>query len=235
MFETFCKYWWIYVLLGLGCYFFCNINFAIAFSHLIKKSDVRNYGSGNPGTTNMFRVYGLRMGALTFLCDAMKGVVCCLVARLAFIWCESSVAVTTAGYFAGLFAVFGHVFPVFYRFRGGKGVATSIGACFVLQPILSLCLVVPCLVILLVTDRVSVMSLFLAFFMITWSWILWATGADFAIFYSNIDLLCCVLVTLTFSTMIYAHRHNIERILLGKESKTGFRKALIGKSDKIVK
>ena len=235
MFDVFAKFWWQYLLLATCCYFCCNVNYAVISSRLIKKSDVRDYGSGNAGTTNMFRVYGLGMGALTFVCDALKGVACCLLAKLIFSSFADSEAATTAGYIAALFAIWGHVFPVFYHFRGGKGVATSIGATFALQPLFALCCVVPCFAILLLSDRVSVMSLLLALFMIVWSWVAWALNIGSQVIYISIDLFCCVLVTLTFGTVIFAHRHNILRIFTGKEERTGFRKALRGKSDKIVK
>ena len=240
MFDVFVKYWWQYILVALCCYAFANINFAIAFSKLFKKSDVRDYGSGNAGTTNMFRVYGLRMGTLTFVCDTMKGVATVLISELIFksAGCSAQ-AVTSAGYIAGLFAVLGHVFPAYYRFRGGKGVATSIGVTFSLQPLFALCLVVPCIVIVLVSDRVSVMSLILALFMIVWSWAAWYVGYAqiyaWGIVYKNIDAFCALIVTVMFGVVIFAHRQNIVRIFTGQEKRTGLRKALRGKSDKIVK
>lgn len=233
MFDIFCKLWWQYLLLALCCYAVGNVNFAIAFSKLFKKSDVRDYGSGNAGTTNMFRVYGLRMGALTFVCDTLKGVACCLLARLIFGW--STAEGITAGYIAGLFAVLGHVFPVYYRFRGGKGVATSIGVLFSLQPIFALCLVVPFFLAVILSDRVSVGSLLLAVFMIVWSWVVWRLQCDFGIIYNSIDAFCCLMMSLMYAVSIFAHRKNVVRLLTGKEKPTGFRKALRGKSDKIVK
>ena len=233
MFETFTSMWWQYLLCAVCCYAVGNVNFAIVFSKLFKKSDVRNYGSGNAGTTNMFRVYGLRMGTLTFICDAAKGVACCLLAKLRFCW--STIEATTAGYVAALFAVLGHAFPVYYRFRGGKGVATSIGALFSLQPIFALCLVVPFCLITLISDRVSVGSLILSIFMIAWSWIVWALECDFGIIYNNIDAFCCLLVTVSYAVVIGSHWQNIARIFTGKEPPTKLRKALRGKSEKIVK
>lgn len=233
MFEIFVKLWWQYLLVALCSYAICNINFAIAFSKLFKKSDVRDYGSGNAGTTNMFRVYGLRMGTLTFVCDTLKGVACCLIAKLIFGW--STIEATTAGYIAGLFAVLGHIFPVYFRFRGGKGVATSVGVTFSLQPLLALCLVLPCLLIILIFDRVSIVSLLISLFMIAWSWATWATGVAWEPIYISIDAFCCLVTTVMFCVVIFAHRGNIVRLFTGKENRTGIRKALRGKSDKIVK
>ena len=233
MFDIFVKLWWQYLLLALCCYAFCNFNFAVAFSKLFKRSDVRNYGSGNAGTTNMFRVYGLRMGALTFFCDTMKGVICCLLAKLIFGW--GTAEATTAGYIAGLFAVLGHVFPVYHRFRGGKGVATSVGILFSLQPIFTLCLVIPFCVIVLLSDRMSVASIVLSIFIIAWNWVVWSLDCYLGIIFNRIDLFCCILTTVSFAVVIFAHRYNIARIFSGKEKPLGLRKALCGKSDKIVK
>lgn len=231
MFETFAEFWWQFLLLALGCYLFGNINYAVVFSHLIKKSDVRNYGSGNPGTANMYRVYGLRMGALTFVCDALKGVIGCLVARLVFSQFGTD-AEYTAGYIAGMFAVLGHVFPVFYKFRGGKGVATAIGLIFVMQPFLALSLVLPCLLILFITDRVSVMSVLLAIFVILWTWLTWCFHADMGLFYHTTDMFCNIMISVTYATVLFAHRHNIKRLFTGKEKPIGLRKAFSRKSDK---
>ena len=233
MFDIFVKYWWQYLLVGICCYFVCNINFAILFSRLLKKDDVRQHGSGNPGTANMLRVFGLRMGVLTFVFDALKGAACCLISKLIFkaVGFEAE-AIVTAGYVAGLFAVLGHVFPVFYRFHGGKGVATSIGVCFALQPMLSVCCILPCLLIVFATDRVSITSLALAVFMIVWSWVAWSVNKDWGIWYVNIDLFCCVLNTLTFALIIFAHRLNILRLVKGNENRAGLHKMFKKKSEK---
>lgn len=235
MFDFFVKYWWQYLIVAICSYGVANVNFAVLFSKLFKKSDVRNYGSGNAGTTNMFRVYGLRMGMLTFICDTVKGVACCLLSKLIFTAFATPEGVTTAGYIAGLFAVLGHVFPVYLRFRGGKGVATSIGVTFSLQPMLALCLVLPCIIILLISDRVSIVSLSLAVFMIVWSWVAWHVNYAWEILYINIDTFCCLLTTVMFGVVIFAHRKNIVNIFTGKERRTGLRKALRGRSDKIIK
>ncbi len=222
------------MLLAVGSYFLANVNFAVLFSKLFKKGDVRDYGSGNAGAANMFRVYGLRMGAITFVCDVLKGVLPCVLAKYAIFRHLGWDVATTAGYVAGLFAVVGHIFPVFYKFRGGKGVATAIGVSFSLQPMLSLCLVLPCVVILLVSDRTSIVSLFLSAVEIVWCWVFYSYRYDWQVMYVNVDAFCCLCNTLMFALVIYAHRNNIVRICKGTENRTGIRKALRGKSDKIV-
>ena len=116
--------------------------------------------------------------------------------------------------------------PAIHKFRGGKGVATSLGVMFSMQPILMLCLIVPICLIILITDRMSVMSLAYSLFMIMWAW---------AVLLSKIGAFCCLAITLMYAIIIFAHRHNIVRLLRGQELPTGVRKALRGKSDKIVK
>ncbi len=222
------------MLLAIASYLFGNINFAVIFSHAFKRKDVRDYGSGNAGTANMFRVFGLRMGALTFVCDVVKGVVPCVLAKYAIFWWSGYDVAVTSGYVAGLFAVVGHIFPVFYKFKGGKGVATAIGVCFTLQPMLSVCLILPCVIILLASDRTSIMSMFLSVVEIVWCWVFYAVHIDWKVMYTNIDAFCCLMNTLMFVLVIYAHRHNLVRLIKGTENRTGIRKALRGKSDKIL-
>lgn len=221
MFEIFAKFWWQFCLVAILSYCVGNVNFAVIFSKCIKKTDVRSCGSGNPGTTNMFRVFGLRMGALTFVCDCLKGVVCCLAAKYALMSLGDEASLQ-AQYLAGLFAVLGHVFPALYRFRGGKGVAAAIGVSLCTQPILMLCCLLPIAIVILISDRMSVMSLLYSAFMIVWCW---------TVLLGQIGVFCCVVWTVMFAVVIFAHRNNIVRILTGKESKIGLRKALRGKGD----
>lgn len=221
MFDVFVQFWWQFCLVAVLSYFVGNVNFAVIFSRSIKKTDVRTHGSGNPGTTNMFRVFGLRMGALTFACDSIKGVLCCLVARFSFASLGEEAAMQ-AQYLAGLFVVLGHVFPALYRFKGGKGVATAIGVMFCTQPILMLICILPIVIAILISDRMSVMSLLFAIFMIVWAW---------TMLLAQIGLFCCAALTVMFAVVIFAHRHNIARIFTGKENKMGLRRALRGKGD----
>lgn len=221
MFDVFVKFWWQFCIVAVLSYCVGGINFAVIFSRLIKKSDVRKFGSGNSGATNMYRVYGLRMGALTLVCDALKGVVCCLVAKYSVITLGADASLH-ASYIAGLFAVLGHVFPVLFKFRGGKGVATAIGVSFCVQPILMLCCVLPMLAIILLTDRMSVMSCLYSVFMIVWCW---------TVLLPSIGLFCCTGFTIMFIIVLFAHRHNIVRVFTGKESRLGIRKALRGKGE----
>lgn len=215
--DFFAEYWWQLALVAVLSYTFGCVNYAVVFSKAFKHCDIRTLGSKNAGTTNMFRVFGLRMGALTFVCDALKGVIPCLLCLVIF---KNSGMQLQFAYWAGLFAVVGHVFPVLYRWRGGKGVATSIGVCFAVQPLLSLCCALPAIAIILIFDRMSVMSLLFSVFMIVWHW---------CVLFDSVQVTGCVFATVTFSIVILAHWQNIIRIFSGKELKTGVRKSIFGR------
>lgn len=121
---------WILLALAIGSYFCGNVNWALIISK-IKKTDIRKMGSGNPGTLNMSRNLGLKAGLLTFFLDIMKGAIPTLVAHLVlkdkyFYDCEYVIG-DFAIYLCGLCAVLGHIYPVVLKFKGGKGIATTIG------------------------------------------------------------------------------------------------------------
>ena len=121
------------ILLSICSYLIGNINNALIISKL-KHNDVRKLGSGNPGTMNMFRNFGFKLGALTLALDVLKGVIPTLAGwyflgeRFAF------GADKTGLYVCGLSLIVGHIYPVFLKFKGGKGIASTIGVCFVMQP-----------------------------------------------------------------------------------------------------
>jgi len=212
--NFFSTYWWQAAIVALWSYALGGINFAILFCKTIKHKDIRSLGSGNAGTTNVFRVFGLGMGALTFLCDALKGVTVCLVCKFAFAHTGSEV---TFMYLAGLFAVLGHVLPPYSDFKGGKGVATGIGVCAAVQPLLMLCCVLPILALIVITDRMSVMSVAFAVFMIVWHWVVLLPG---------VGVTACVFLSAMFAIVLIAHGKNIVRIFTGKELPTGVRAQL---------
>lgn len=118
------------MILAVVCYFIGCFNFARLISRF-KKRDITKIGSGNPGTMNMSREFGLKIGLLTFLCDAIKGGVPALISyfiyrKYAFAGTGIVVADFTR-YFCGLFVIIGHIFPVTMRFKGGKGIASTLG------------------------------------------------------------------------------------------------------------
>lgn len=193
----------------------CNFNSAMFFTKKIKGENIREKGSGNPGTTNVFRVYGIKMGLLTFACDMAKGVICALAGYIIFK--ELYGNVNDAKFFAyvgGLAGGIGHVFPIVYNFKGGKGFATGIGVFLVVDPLFAAMALVTGIVVLLITDKMSVFALL--FFTII-------------VMESAVRMLpdmwyMFILVIAYYIMVIYAHRGNIKRLLAGTENTSGIRK-----------
>lgn len=122
--------WYWFLIAAVVCYFIGCFNFAVLISHF-KKSDIREVGSGNPGTMNMTRTFGLKIGAINFFCDVVKGGLPVLAGYLIFknyVFAGTDVAVSDfARFFFGIFVIIGHIFPVTLKFKGGKGIASTLG------------------------------------------------------------------------------------------------------------
>ena len=123
------------IISGIVSYLIGSVNFSILLSRAIGGKDIRKSGSGNAGATNMLRTYGKKMGVITLVLDILKGVVCVLIARAAVSAAagDDLTAVTNAAYISGVCVVLGHNFPLYFGFKGGKGVATSLGVVLVLD------------------------------------------------------------------------------------------------------
>ncbi|MGI6160827.1 MAG: glycerol-3-phosphate 1-O-acyltransferase PlsY [Christensenellales bacterium] len=184
----------------IGC-----LSFAYIFSMLLHKRDIRKYGSGNAGTTNVARTFGVGMGVLTFACDVGKGV--------AAVWLGGVIMGETGGMIGGLFAVLGHNWPVFLNFRGGKGVATSFGVIMMLAPMIGLGLFGAAVIIIGTTRIVSIASIC--------GLVLFPIGI--AIFYPDNVLLLITGIILAVLTVV-GHRENIKRIIAGNERRLSFGK-----------
>ena len=126
------------VVLTICSYLFGNTNWALIISKS-KKTDIRTIGSGNPGTLNMSRTFGLKTGLLTFFLDVLKGAIPTLIAFFVFngkVFSNSSFLISDfAIYLCGLFVVLGHIYPVFLKFKGGKGIASTIGVLIVCESV----------------------------------------------------------------------------------------------------
>ena len=203
------------VLAGLVAYLLGSISFAVIVSRIYAHDDVRKYGSKNAGMTNILRTYGKLPAFFTLLGDFFKGVLAVLVGR----WIFSLMGVTDfdAGYLAGFFALLGHLYPVFFGFKGGKGVLTSLGIILVVNPLVLLILLIIFLPVLFITRIVSLVSI---------------TGAMLYPFITLIVDLCLrrpVLFDFLFAALfsvivIYKHRENIKRLLNGTERRIGDKK-----------
>ncbi|MDE6504325.1 MAG: glycerol-3-phosphate acyltransferase [Clostridia bacterium] len=127
---AFSDFWYWLILIAVLCYFIGCFNFAVLISHF-KKSDIRRVGSGNPGTMNMTRTFGLKIGAINFFSDVIKGGLPAVIGWIIFkdyLFAGTNVAVSDfIRYFCGVFVIIGHIFPVTMKFKGGKGIASTMG------------------------------------------------------------------------------------------------------------
>ena len=151
-----------YVLLILVSYFIGNISWARILSKK-NNGDITKSGSGNPGSMNMLRTYGAKLGVMTLVLDTIKGVIPALGGMLLFKY--TGLNQNVGLYVAGLSAVLGHMFPAIYKFKGGKGVATSMGVFMVANPLWLLIAFVVGFVYVWLFDYGSVASLFIVAFM----------------------------------------------------------------------
>ena len=202
----------------IGSYFFGNINFSIIISHFLKR-DVRREGSGNPGTMNMLRNFGVKLGALTLVLDAIKGAVPAIIG----LWLiggtpdNPMAEMMTFGndktglFIAGISVVIGHIFPVLYKFKGGKGVASSIGVCFVASPIVTAVAFAIGLVFMFTVKIGSLTS-----FIITGIPLIYC--GVYAILSDRIAE--GVLSLCIYAIILCAHHANFVRIFTGKEKQT---------------
>ena len=203
------------VVIALAAYFLGSLNFAIIISGKTYGDDIRKYGSKNAGMTNMMRTYGKKAAGLTLLGDALKAVVACLIGY--------ALLGQLGAYIAGVFCVIGHMFPVYYKFRGGKGVVTTAIAVLMCNPYVFLILFALFVALVLMTKYISLGSIMcmLIYPLILFRIETWLTGRCP---YVPFALLLTVLV-------VFKHRTNITRLLNGTESKFSFKKSVKAKKD----
>lgn len=199
----------IFIIAMAVPYLLGSINSAVVISRLMYGDDVRNHGSGNAGTTNMLRTYGKSAAGLTLLGDMLKTVIAV---------CFASFLTSSAfgGWIAGLFCMIGHIFPIYYRFRGGKGVLCVATAIAILSPIAFLLGLLTFIIIVSFTKYVSLGSIFAALMLP-----LYVNIANRIFpFLGGINGLITVIMALI---VLWCHRENIKRVQEGKESKLSFK------------
>ena len=193
----------IFAILG---YLLGSLNFSIIIGKLFYKTDVREYGSKNAGATNTLRTLGKIPAFTVLFLDAVKGVIAYFIAYLITKDYVISYVSATA-------AILGHNFPVFFGFRGGKGVITSLGAIFCLNPIIGGIVLAVAVLLIAVTKFVSLGSIF---------------GAILAIslfFVMDRSLVKIILIFIIAGLLIYRHRSNVSRLIKGNENKITFKKS----------
>lgn len=202
-------------------YFIGSFNTAIILSKSMSGDDIREMGSGNAGMTNMMRNYGKKAGVITLICDMIKGILCVTVVTLLLrAFGEENYSVIMVGqYVAALFAVIGHIFPIYYGFKGGKGIAVIVGAILLVDFRVALTCLAVFLILVYFTKMVSVGSICaIAMFPVTTLiYQTFLTKMEAGLYNMFIALLVAVII-------IYKHHENITRILNGTENKIGSNK-----------
>ncbi len=232
----------ILVIFALASYMFGNVNWAIIISKT-KNKDIRKMGSGNPGTLNMSRNLGLKFGLLTFFLDIMKGVVPTLLSFFVFkdkYFENSQFAISDfAIYLCGLCVVLGHIYPVVFKFKGGKGIASTIGVFLVCESVYGwewAVVIIMALVAALVFIYLTEFGAMGSFIAITPPAIaslirLFNVYGSFTFDIAPITSLLYVITnTLVFAICLFtwlAHRHNIERMLAGEEHPTSIKEMVV--------
>ncbi len=204
----------IVLLWMIVSYLLGSINFSLLISKLAFKDDIRKYGSQNAGTTNMGRVYGSKMGAITLLGDAAKGIVSVLIARV--------MLGDNAAHLCGLCCMLGHCFPIYYRFKGGKGVATAGAVILAMNPLAGLIILTIFAIVAFGMHYVSLGSIMGALFypLVQRSISVATTGTPPTALMSISGVIMALL-------LIARHHTNIKRLLEGTE-----RKFYVGKKKK---
>ncbi len=185
------------IIIAVCTYFFAAIPFGLIFSKLAGLGDIRKVGSGNIGATNVLRTGNKKIAALTLLCDALKGVVVVLI---------SAYFIPGHEYAFGFLAIFSHIFPIYLKFKGGKGVATTLGVYFAWSPLLGL-LVLATWLLAAKLFKISSLSALVA-----------AVLAPFFAYFLSMNPAVLPFTALIAVTLFYTHRDNIKRLVNKQES-----------------
>jgi glycerol-3-phosphate acyltransferase PlsY len=197
------------MMLVVLAYFLGSIPTSIWVSKAVFGIDIRDYGSGNPGATNTFRVLGSKWGTFVMIADITKGLIATSLYILIPFYIENELARTNFMIVLGLVAVLGHIFPIWADFKGGKGVATILGMALAIQPIVALICIVVFLITLFTTRFVSLSSMLASVvFMVLILFIFKEKETSYRVF--------AIIVALM---VVVTHQKNIGRLLNGKENK----------------
>lgn len=210
--ETVC-----FFIIAVISYLVGSLNFAIIVSKY-RNDDVRNHGSKNAGLTNMLRTYGKHAAYLTFVGDFTKGILSIGVAKILCDLFSLSALSGVAGCFAMFFTIMGHMFPVYFSFKGGKGILSS-AACLLMIDYRVFLIIISIFLVLVITTRMVSLSSIVAAV---------AAGISnaFFCFYDKKEyaVVQTVIIAIIAVSVILKHRTNIVRILNGTENKLSFKK-----------
>ncbi len=205
----------VYVIMIIIAYLIGSINFSVIFSKKMAGFDVREKGSGNAGSTNMLRSVGKKAAALTLICDILKGVVPTLIAILVGNVIGGDIDKALLVQLSSAAVVIGHTFPIFFQFKGGKGVATSFGVLLITNWQIGLICFVFAIAIMALTRMVSLGSISAA--------VLYPVLTIFIHENYIVPGTYFVFGIIMAAIVIFNHRSNLKRILSGTENKLSFK------------
>lgn len=211
--------WLKYLVIALTGYLLGNISVGILVARLYGISDIRKVGSGNAGTTNVLRNLGWVPSVLTLAGDCIKGLIATLIGK----WIAGDIGLIIGG----TFAVIGHDFPVFFKFKGGKGIATNLGWILIVNPWIAVSLTAAVVIVVAITKYMSLGSIMACF----------VYPLMTAIFMRGNPHYAAYVISAIFAGALafYCHRSNVVRLIRGEENRLDFSKISRIKSKMIKK
>ena len=211
----------VYIIMAIISYLIGSVNFSVILSKKMAGFDVREKGSGNAGTTNMLRSVGKKAAVLTLICDILKGVVSISLAMILGNIIQNMNKELLIQ-IAGISVVLGHTFPVFFQFKGGKGVATSLGVLLMSNWQIGLICLVFALVLMILTRMVSLGSCAAA---VLFPVLTLFINDNYTVLTEGKNGNAYFIYSLILAVIVlYNHRSNIKRILNGTENRLSFKK-----------
>jgi len=204
----------VYIIIAIIAYLIGSVNFSVLISKKMAGFDVREKGSGNGGTTNVLRTVGKKAAALTLIADVLKGVIAIFIAWIAGKIAKENPAILVQ--LAAIGVVVGHTFPIFFGFKGGKGIATSLGILLLLNWEIGLICLIFAVSLMALTRMVSLGSISAA--------VLFPILTIFIKEHYIVQGNYFVFGVIMAAFIIFNHRSNVKRIIDGTENKLSFKK-----------
>lgn len=202
----------LYIFIAIISYLIASFSPGIIIARSTKNIDLRDYGSKSTGATNALRVMGLPIGLMVFIIDVIKSLLACFIAGHIISYYNADLKIY-ASMLASIFAVLGHNWPIYYNFKGGKGVAVSIAACIYIFPLYGLIAGVICIITIALSRYVSLGSMI---YMLSFTIIIMFN-------YVCQNTLYCLWSIILLILLVFQHRANIKRLIAGTENKLGKR------------
>ena len=227
VFEFFTQNWLIVVVSAVIAYLLGSVNTAVIVTRIVTKGkqDIREMGSGNAGFTNVLRSVGKVPAIFTIICDALKSIISVMIGGILFSIAaqnmENPVSIIRAGcYISGAFCILGHSFPIYFRFKGGKGIVTAAGMMLVADWRVFLLILATFLIIFICSKIISLASIICAVMFPVYTFLMcWGIDCNFYGYSMRYALVCTLFAFIICVFVVIRHSSNIGRLLRGEEKK----------------